>query len=310
MQKTSFDKTNSNGLAITAAGAVMWGLSGCFGQYLFQQKGIDAAWLVSVRLLVSGILLTAAGFMLHGKGNLTIFKNKRDTFRLVRFAFLGLWFCQFTYFYAVQHSNAGTATVLQTTAPVLILLVECLRDKRAPRAFDLGTIAAVLCGVFLLSTHGQPGSMALSNSALFYGLLSSVAAACYSMMGASLLPRYGVYQTVGWGMLISGIAFALVIKPWNTLPPLDAATLISLAGVVILGTTLAFALFLQGASIIGPLPAMLVGSLEPLVAIIVAVTFLDSPFVFADAIGVVIILGAVTLLGLRQSKRKPVKTKA
>ena len=285
-------------LALTAAGATLWGLSGCFAQYLFEHKGINAAWLVAVRLLVAGALLVGVGFALHGRRNLDIFRSRGDALRLIRFAFLGLWFCQFAYFTTVQHSNAGTATVLQGTAPVLILLVQCLRARRAPRAFDLAAVAVVMAGVFLLSTHGHPGSMALSRPALFYGVLTSIAAACYSMMGASLLPRYGVYQTVGWGMLISGAVFCMLVRPWESIPAPDAATLGALFGVVVLGTAVAFALFLQGASVIGALPAMLIGSLEPLVAIVVAVLFLGSPFTWADGAGVTLVLGAVAALGL------------
>ena len=42
------------------AGGTCWGFSGCCGQYLFEQKGIEAPWLVAVRLFFAGIILVAA----------------------------------------------------------------------------------------------------------------------------------------------------------------------------------------------------------------------------------------------------------
>ena len=37
-------------------GGTCWGFSGCCGQYLFEQKGMEAPWLVAVRLFFAGII--------------------------------------------------------------------------------------------------------------------------------------------------------------------------------------------------------------------------------------------------------------
>ena len=50
-------KKRTAGICLTLAGGICWGLSGCFGQYLFQKKDIAADWLVMVRLLLAGVLL-------------------------------------------------------------------------------------------------------------------------------------------------------------------------------------------------------------------------------------------------------------
>ena len=38
-------KKRTAGICLTLAGGICWGLSGCFGQYLFQKKDITADWL-------------------------------------------------------------------------------------------------------------------------------------------------------------------------------------------------------------------------------------------------------------------------
>ena len=36
---------------------ICWGVSGVFGQFLFETRGVETAWLVPIRLVVAGILL-------------------------------------------------------------------------------------------------------------------------------------------------------------------------------------------------------------------------------------------------------------
>ena len=128
------------------AGGTCWGFSGCCGQYLFEQKGIEAPWLVAVRLFFAGIILVLAGFKLHGTENLRVFRKKRDTIHLLAFAIFGITFCQLTYFMAIQASNAGTATVLQYLSPILILAVVCMRELRLPKGLELAAIGLSLFG--------------------------------------------------------------------------------------------------------------------------------------------------------------------
>ena len=128
------------GICLTLAGGICWGLSGCFGQYLFQKKGISAEWLVTVRLVFAGALLVLAGLILTKKRMGDVWRNGADARRLLVFSVFGMLTCQYTYFAAVQYSNAGTATVLQSLAPLLILGIVCFKEKRLPRKMETGAI--------------------------------------------------------------------------------------------------------------------------------------------------------------------------
>ena len=69
---------------------VLWGLSGVFGQFLFQQRGLSAEWLTTTRLLVSGSLMLLICFARSKKDTLAIFQDRKDTMRLIIFAIFGL----------------------------------------------------------------------------------------------------------------------------------------------------------------------------------------------------------------------------
>ena len=76
-------KTKKSGILLTIAGGICWGISGCFGQYMFQEKGVTAEWLVSIRLLSAGILLLLIGYIHQGKERMhEVFRQRADLKKL------------------------------------------------------------------------------------------------------------------------------------------------------------------------------------------------------------------------------------
>ncbi len=296
--------SKKTGIAYTLSGGICWGISGCFGQFLFQNKGVTAEWLVSIRLLVAGILLLAIGYMRQGKTMHEIFREKKDFKQLLIFSIFGMLFCQYTYFAAVQHSNAGTATVLQSLASTMVLLYVCISKPRLPKLFEVCAVFAAVFGVFLLSTHGNIHNMLLTNKALFFGLISAVAAALYNLLAAEISRKYGIYVVVGYAMLFAGIALSVVVHPWTYQIVMDIETILCLFGVVVVGTAIAFSLYLKGVSIVGPFMGCVLGTVEPVTAIIISFLFLGSDFQWIDLLGFVMILGTVLMLSFKSFREQ------
>ncbi|KXL52679.1 putative inner membrane transporter YicL [Anaerotignum neopropionicum] len=290
------DGKKKAGIFITLSGGMCWGISGCFGQYLFNEKGITAEWLVTIRLILAGIILVLMGFTLQGGKMWDIFKNKSDRKQFFVFSMLGMLMCQYTYFAAIQHSNAGTATVLQSLNPLVVLAVVCVKEIRFPNKVEIGAIFAALFGTFLLSTHGDIHNMSLTGMALFLGLSSAVGAALYNLLSGGLMQRYGVYVVVGFGMLLAGIVMLIFVHPWEYEILWDRGTIFGVFGVVVIGTAVAFSLYLKGVSMVGPFLGSLLGSIEPVTAIAVSLLFLGSAFHPTELVGFILIL--VTVLGL------------
>lgn len=301
--------SKKKGIILTLLGGVCWGISGCFGQYLFQEKGATAEWLVSIRLLSAGILLVLLGYMQSGKKMNAIFHDKKDLKELLIFSLLGMLFCQYTYFAAVSYSNAGTATVLQSLAPTIILIYVCLRQLRFPKGYELLAIVMALAGIFLLSTHGNIHSMQLTKQALIFGLLSALGATFYNLLVGNVMRKYGVYVVVGYSMLFAGIALTIIARPWTKGIPLDFMTVVCLLGVVVIGTAVAFSLYLKGVSILGAFMGSLLGATEPVTAIVVSALFLGSVFQWLDIVGFILILSTVMLLSFCSMKQSQTETK-
>ena len=301
MEEYKVTEKKNVGILYTLSGGICWGLSGCFGQYLFQSKGITADWLVTMRLVIAGSILVLLGLCIQKKALCNIWQKPRNRKRLVLFALAGVLVSQFTYFSAVQYSNAGTATVLQSLSSVMILVIVCLREKRLPRRLETGAMICALLGVFLLSTHGDIHSMTLTQMALIFGLASAVGAVAYTVLSGNLLREYGVYAVVGFAMLVAGAVMVVLVRPWRFAIAWDMQLVLALGGVAILGTAVAYSLFLKGVCIIGPFLGSLLGTVEPITAVIISLVFLKEPFAWMDMIGFALILGTVCVLSLKSN---------
>ena len=65
----------------------------------------------------------------------------------------------------------------------------------------LGVTLAVT-GIFLIATHGNPTSLALSQKALIMGLISAVSVVIYTIKPARLQAQFDTPLVLAWGMLI------------------------------------------------------------------------------------------------------------
>lgn len=286
------------GIALTIIGGIFWGLAGVCGQYLFEERGLTAKWLVSVRLVLAGLILLLTVWAKQKKQMFEIWREKRDVFQLIMFGIFGMAFCQLSYYVAVEISNAGTATVLQYTAPIIIMLYVSVRNKKVPQRIEMLALVLAVGGTFLLATHGNITNLAISTETLVWGLASAVAMALYNLIPGELMKKFGTFNVIGWGMLIGGIFLCVFIKPWHVIGMWDIYTVLAMAAVILVGTILSFTTYMEGVRLIGASKASLFASVEPVTATFMTVVFMGAAFQFVDFIGLAGILGAVLMLSL------------
>jgi drug/metabolite transporter (DMT)-like permease len=295
------------GILLAILAAILWGVSGTLGQFLFQQRGINVEWLIAVRLLISGILLLTFSRVREHSELTAVWRNKTDAVQLLVFSIAGMLAVQYTYFAAIKHSNAATATVLQYTGPVLIVLYLALKNRAVPRLIEIvATLLAVL-GTVLLVTRGNMNSLNISTPALLFGIASAVTLAVYSIQPAALLAKYSASMVIGWGMLVGGIAFSFVHAPWNVSGTWDMQTYLCVFGIITLGTLIAFYSYMNAVKIIGAQKASLLASAEPLSATILAMIWLKLSFSGPEWIGSICVISTIFLLSIKTPSSKTVQ---
>ena len=285
------------GIIITIIAGICWGFSGACGQFLFDNKGVTSNWLVPIRLISAGTAVLVFLFIREGKKVFAPWKNKRDAKEFLIFATCGMTLCQYSYFTAIQYSNAGVATVLQYTGPVLILAWVCLKEKRLPKGYEGLALLLTLAGAFILTTRLDFNSMVLTRLAIIWGIIAAIGLAIYSVQPARIVSKYGSLMPVGWGMFIGGVLLMIAFKPWTISGVVfDFSAFLALVGVVLFGTVIAFSLYFKGMLLIGPLDAAMVSCVEPIAAVMLSVVWLGEKFVIIDIVGMVIIIAGVLVI--------------
>ena len=292
------------GSILTLIGGVFWGLSGVFGKYLFEYKGMTASWLVTVRLLISGAVLLTYVFQKQGKEIFKVWKKKAEVQRLLFYGLTGMALVQLSYYRTVELSNAGTATVLQYTAPVMIMVVLAIGNRKIPEKIEIMALIMALLGTFLLATRGHLSSLAISKETLVLGLLSAAAMVLYNLLPIQLIHKYNTFLIVGWGMLIGGVFLSVFVRPWEKNKIIwDGMTITGLFVIIMFGTILAFVAYMEGVRLIGASKASLYAAVEPLTATVASVIFFHVAFLPIDFTGFLCIIAAVAMLSIPKNKK-------
>ena len=228
---TKNTSVTTRGVIMTLVAGTAWGFSGACGQYLFDNYGINTAWLTSTRLLCAGSILLLFCLLTKREEVKKMVSDKRDMLQVLLFSVFGLIFSQYTYLAAISYCNAGTATVLQYVGPVFVMIYVCLRTRTKPSKYELLAVTLALIGTFLLATHGRLDTLVLSPLGLFWGVCSAFAVMFYTLIPGRLLQKWGTLLTTGFGMLLGGIILGLSSRAWTLYVPLDLRGFLALGGI-------------------------------------------------------------------------------
>lgn len=295
---------NSNkrmtGIILVLLGTTFWGIGGTASDYLFENSGVNVNWYVSTRLVISGILLLGTQMLLTGKDTIfTIWTDKKSRLPLLIYSIFGMLLVQYSYMASIDEGNAAIATLLQYLAPIYILLWLIARGYQKLQLSDVMVIFLTVVGTLLLLTNGSFETLSVPNSALIWGIISGLSLAFYTLYAKKLLDRYSSVTVVGWAMLIAGFFMNLVHPVWKVnVFDWSFQTILILAFTIIFGTTLAFWMFIKSLEYIEAKETILLGTVEPLTAVVCSVIWLNLPFGSWQVVGMILILILVSYLSL------------
>ncbi|STV69471.1 inner membrane transporter yicL [Klebsiella michiganensis] len=270
--------SSKKGMLNVLIAAVLWGSSGVCAQYIMQQSQMSSPFLTMTRLLFAGLILLMLSFF-HGDKIFRVLQNRKD---------------------------AATATVLQFLSPTIIVAWFAIARKTRPSPLVLAAIATSLAGTFLLVTHGNPTTLSISPTALFWGIASAFAAAFYTTYPSTLIARYGTLPIVGWSMLLGGAMLLPFYAGQGNHFVVTGGLLLAFFYLVVIGTSLTFSLYLNGAQKIGGAKAGILSCAEPLSSALLSLLLLGITFTLPDWLGTLLILSSVVLIAM--DSRRRVKT--
>lgn len=253
-------------------------------------------------MITSGLVLLIFALFRNPNGIFDIWKDRKSVIRLLVISVFAFGLCQPTYYLSIDYSNAGIASAIQQTAPVFVLIYVIIKERRKPFPAELGALVLVIAGSFLIATHGDFRALAVHPLALLFGLISALMCALYITLPSELIKRYGTFETVGWGLFIGGIVIAPMCRLWNFPAQWDATLIAGMIFIILPGAAFAFALFLYGTSIVGPVRGGVYNLFEPVMALVASVLWLNQSFHPAEIGGVAAILAGIAILTVAKEK--------
>lgn len=292
-------KIKLRGMLLASLASSLWAISGISGEILFKKYNFSSDWLVSTRTLISGILLFLIVIFIEKKSVLKPLKNKRDCAGIILFGIAGMYLVQYTYFKTIELSNVSFATILQFTAPFFIFIYESIKNKKVPAVSTVILLFMTILGVVFIATKGNFSNLSVSLEALLLGVISAIMIAFYSTYPKKLLKKYGSITVVGWGMIVGSIISNVIHPIWKIEGNVNAKSMIQVIIVVILGTSIAYLIYIASLNYISSSLAGILTAFEPVLAAILSVAIFGLKFSFIEIVGFILVFVSIFILEKR-----------
>lgn len=287
------------GIVLIVVGSMFWGATGPMIEWLMEARGMHAAFLLAVRLVIAGVIILAV-VKRKGTDIFAVWRERVWLKQLLLFSLVGMVGLQYTFVKAIEVSDAVIATLLQFLAPIFIVAYVSLRSRKWPPKRQVIGITGTLVGLVLLMTNGSPATLVVSAEALIWGVFLGLTYAFYTLYPARLMKEWGVLTVIGWGMIVSGVVFSLLGQVWSSpnWQLLATPELIVLFIALIIFGTLAYILFMLSLNYISAVEVSVLSSVEPLTAMAISVLWLGATFQLWQLIGIALMLFFVVYLSI------------
>ncbi|WP_197680970.1 DMT family transporter [Nocardioides scoriae] len=292
------------GLGLLGAAGVLWGTIGPAVDVVHDRSGLSpltiGAWRSAAGIAV--LLLAVGAARRVGACRALLRDHRRE---VVLTGSLTAAF-QLLFFVAVVSAGVSVTTVVALgSAPVLLLVLGSVRRRRLPGPGEALVVGAALLGLLLVGagggtagtgTHPGWGVLAALGSGAAYAL-SAEAGGSLTRRGDALVVTTCTTAVVAAALVPVGV-LAVVVgdEPWRTA---DAGSWVLVAYLGVVTMALAYVLLYAGLRSTPSGTAVVATLLEPVTAVLVAVTLLGERLSPAGAVGCLLILGAIASLGRR-----------
>lgn len=205
-------------------------------------------------------------------------------------------------YYGYQYMSSGVATTLIFMYPVWTAVIMTLFFRERLSAYTLVAILLAVGGVYFLS-----GDQKLETGTPWYAIgivmISGLSYSVYMVMVDRLNIREMGSLKLTFYVFLFGLFFltGFLYAMGNTIEPvLGTLSWINLILLGIIPTVLSNVFLIKAISKVGSTLAAILGAFEPVIAVAIGVTLLNEPFTTDSAIGIGLIIIAVTILVIKK----------
>ena len=274
-----------SGYPLIFIAAVLWSLIGVFSQGILD-AGVGALEIAFWRALMAG-----AAFLVHGAATRSLRLERRTDFgAFAAFALIGVTLFYASLVLAIDTGGISLAFVLLYSAPAFVAVAAWLLLGERLTASKAALVAMAVAGVIMVS-RGQGSGVTVTVASLAWGLSSGLSYASYYLFGKWVLARYTPASVYAYVLPLG----ALGLLPFVDFSPKPARAWLMLVVLALLSTYLAYLIYYTGLKRAEASRAVLVATVEPVVATLLAAALFGERLGAAGLVGGLLIVAAAAL---------------
>lgn len=263
-------------------------------------KDVPFDTILCYRFLIASLVI--AGVMIYKKISFKVSGKEFATLSL-----LGLLFalCAIFLLCSYEYMAAGIATTILFLYPLFVAFIMAAFFKERISKVTWICMGIAIAGVAMLYVGDGKGGT-LHPMGIVAILLSGLTYALYIVtVNKSNVQNMGGLKLTLYSMSIASVLFCIKACLGEGLQPLpDTEAYVNMVLLGIIPTVISCVTLVYAVQYIGSTYTALLGALDPVTAVIVGILVFAEPFTTNLAIGILMIIGAVTLIVLNGDKAK------
>lgn len=289
-------------LAISAA-AVMWGIAATVAKILFN-KQYEPLILVQMRVTISFAVLFL--FFLVTNRRYLAFRVK-DIPLFFTAGILGVAGSNYFYYAAIKETNVSTSILVQYTAPIMVMLYATVVQKEKLTIAKLSALVLSVSGIVLAIGAYDSAVLKGTGYGITLALLAAVSFTIFNISGKTLTQRYAVWTGLIYLFGSAALFWSFISTPTDifnagyTPDDWGIFAMISLISILI-----PYSLYYYGLHHIQSSKAIIISTLEPVVAIVSEWLFLGGTMGPIQVVGAVCVIAAIVVLQRSSPDHEPI----
>ncbi|MEI7907779.1 MAG: EamA family transporter, partial [Bacteroidota bacterium] len=245
-------------------------------------------------------------FFLTTNRSLLVFRL-RDISHVLIVGILGVAGSNYFYYAAIKETNVSTSILVQYTAPIMVMLYAVLFQKEKLTVAKLSALILSIGGIVLAVGAYNPEVIKGSQKGIIFALLAAVSFSIFNISGKSLTQKYSIWTGLIYLLGAATLFWSLINTPLDIVRANYSAEdwkvfcIIALISILI-----PYSLYYYGLKHIQSSKAIIISTLEPVVAIVSEWLFLNGKMGILQITGAVSVITAILLLQRDSKKGTPI----
>lgn len=283
------------GILFAALSAATFGLIPLYANQAILD-GVNNETILVYRYGIAGVLY--AIYLLFRGTNMRLSRGELQEVTIAGVGGYGI--TAFFLMWSYHYMPTGVATAIHFFYPVVVaLLMAIFYKERLPLTVRAGIVLAI-CGVYLLSwTPGEVKWMGL-----FFVLMSTLTYGCYiTALNRPVLKRINPDVLTCYVLLFTALFYLIVAEARGKMEIITRPRfLMDMGQLAVLSTIVSARLLVAAVKLIGSVTSSVLGTLEPITAIVVGVLYFNEQLTYVNYLGLLVVLVAVLVVICKMKK--------